>query len=54
VQRNSITMVASALQRAGLFLYVHGTIDILDRAALEAIACSCYITIRKRLGRVEA
>lgn len=41
-QRTTVTMVAGALQRAGLVEYSRGSVKILDRAGLEAAACHCY------------
>jgi CRP-like cAMP-binding protein len=42
VRRPGVTAAASALQKRGLLQYTRGTIDILDRAALEKTACECY------------
>jgi CRP-like cAMP-binding protein len=52
VRRASITVAASKLQKAGLIRYVHGKIDILDRARLEAASCSCYRTVKKEYDRL--
>jgi hypothetical protein len=38
VQRTTITVVARALQAAGLIRCRRGVVDSLDRAGLEAIA----------------
>jgi CRP-like cAMP-binding protein len=46
VCRSTVTVAASALQRAGLIRYRRGTIAVLDRAGLEAAACECYRIIR--------
>ena len=53
-QRPSITKVAGALQAEGVIRYVHGTIEVLCRERLEAAACSCYRSIRRRLIRAGA
>lgn len=45
VQRSTIAVTSSALQRAGLIRSRRGSIDILDHARLEAAACSCRRTI---------
>jgi CRP-like cAMP-binding protein len=52
VQRTTVTVVARALQAAGLIRYSRGMVDILDRAGLEAIACECYGTVRRSYQRL--
>jgi CRP-like cAMP-binding protein len=52
VQRTTVTVVARALQAAGLIRYRRGVVDILDRAGLEAIACECYGTVRDNYERL--
>ena len=42
VRRVGVTVAASALQRGGLIEYHRGHMTVLDRAGLEAAACSCY------------
>jgi CRP-like cAMP-binding protein len=42
VARQSMTLVAGALQRAGLIKYSRGDITILDRERLKACTCECY------------
>jgi CRP-like cAMP-binding protein len=42
VRRVGITVAAGALQQAGLIAYHRGALTVLDRAGLEAAACSCY------------
>ena len=54
VQRTTVAACASALQREGLIRSGRGTIDVIDRAALERSACSCRPTlqfIRRELER---
>jgi CRP-like cAMP-binding protein len=47
VRRQSVTVVAGALQNAGLIRYRRGVITVLDRARLEESACECYATLRE-------
>jgi CRP-like cAMP-binding protein len=42
VRRVGVTAAAGELQRAGLIEYSRGDLRVLDRAGLEAAACSCY------------
>ena len=44
VRRVGITAAAGSLQRSGLIEYRRGEMKVLDRAGLEAAACSCYAT----------
>jgi CRP-like cAMP-binding protein len=52
VRRTTVTVVANALQQAGLIRYHRGHIEILDRAGLEAKACECYEAIRRQIDQV--
>ena len=47
VRRVGVTAAAGALQRSGLIAYTRGELTVLDRAGLEAAACSCYATDRQ-------
>jgi CRP-like cAMP-binding protein len=46
VRREGVTGAAGALQRQRLIEYRRGEVHILDRAGLEAAACSCYAAER--------
>jgi CRP-like cAMP-binding protein len=46
VCRSTVTLVAGALQRAGLIRYRRGAITVLDRPGLERASCECYRVIR--------
>jgi CRP-like cAMP-binding protein len=49
VRRTTVTLVARALQQAGLIRYRRGQIVILDRAGLEEAACECYQIIQHEI-----
>jgi CRP-like cAMP-binding protein len=51
VRRASVNLAARMLQQAGVLRYHQGTINILDRAGLESVACECYFVIRDQLDR---
>ncbi len=42
VRRTSVTETASKIQASGAISYSRGVIKIIDRPALEALACECY------------
>jgi CRP-like cAMP-binding protein len=46
-RRTTVTVVAGELQRQGLIEYRRGRVKILDRAALEEVACDCYQIIKQ-------
>jgi hypothetical protein len=46
VRRQSVSLVASTLQKAGLITYRHGRMTILDRPGLEAASCECDAALR--------
>jgi CRP-like cAMP-binding protein len=52
VRRQTVTVVAGTLQKAGLISYSHGHIRVVDRAALEAAACECYASIQEQVSRL--
>jgi CRP-like cAMP-binding protein len=47
VRRPSVTIAASALQRAGLISYSRGRITVVNRPGLEAASCECYQDLNK-------
>ena len=51
VRRVGITIAAVALQRRAVIDYARGEITILDRKALEAVACSCYAADRQSYAK---
>ena len=52
VNRPSITVLAGILQKAGMIRYGRGRITILDRDALEATSCDCYMSVKRRFDRL--
>ncbi|MDA9446475.1 MULTISPECIES: Crp/Fnr family transcriptional regulator [Bradyrhizobium] len=46
VRRNAVSLVAHALQRAGIIHYSRGQIEILDLRALETTSCDCYSAVK--------
>jgi CRP-like cAMP-binding protein len=51
-RRPTVTLVARALNRAGLIAYRHGRVTVVNRAGLEAAACPCYAIIRAQFDRL--
>ena len=54
VRRSTVTVVACALQQAGLIGYRRGSITVRDRRGLEGAACECYRIVRNRYDRLRA
>lgn len=52
VRRESVTVVALALRRAGLIRYARGHIEVLDRAGLEDRVCECYGVVKVECDRL--
>jgi len=48
VRRTTVTLVAQKLQHDGVVRYRRGRIVITDRGGLQALACECYATCRRR------
>ena len=42
VRRQSVSVVAGTLQKAGFIAYRHGVMRVVDRDGLEAASCECY------------
>jgi CRP-like cAMP-binding protein len=51
-RRQTVTVVAGALQAAGLIRYRYGRILVQDREGLEAGACECYSVVRRQLDQL--
>ena len=52
VRRESVTLAANKLHKAGLIRYSRGLIQVLDRVGLEGHACECYAVIGRELRRL--
>ena len=52
VRREGVNKAAGMLQQQHLISYSRGTLTILDRAGLEAVACQCYRIIKGEYDRV--
>ena len=50
-RRASVSVAASALQKAGMIAYTRGNVTIVDRSRLEDAACDCYQIIRQQTSR---
>jgi CRP-like cAMP-binding protein len=48
-RRSSVTVAAGALQKAGLISYTRGSVKILNRRKLQAVACDCYGIVQQQL-----
>jgi CRP-like cAMP-binding protein len=54
VRRSTVTVIAGTLQQTGLIRYCRGSITVVDRRGLEAVACECHRIIRSRYERLMA
>jgi CRP-like cAMP-binding protein len=52
VRRSSVSLVAGALQRAGMISYSRGHIHVEDVEGLREAACECYETVRVHSHRL--
>jgi CRP-like cAMP-binding protein len=52
VQRNAVSIVANALQKASIISYSRGQIEITNVAALREAACECYEAVKARRDRL--
>jgi CRP-like cAMP-binding protein len=50
VRRTTVTLLASKLQDADAIRWGRSRVEILDRAGLKAVACSCYAALRERMN----
>jgi CRP-like cAMP-binding protein len=52
VRRPSVTLVIVSLQRKGIVETHRGNVRIVDRKALETMACECYLTVKTTFARL--
>lgn len=52
VQRNAVSIVAHALQQAGVLSYSRGQIEITDIEALRKTACECHHAVHAKQARL--
>jgi CRP-like cAMP-binding protein len=52
VQRNAVSLVAHALQQAGIISYSRGHIEINDLRGLAKTSCECYRIVKIELDRL--
>ncbi|EKD97042.1 MAG: hypothetical protein ACD_23C01106G0001, partial [uncultured bacterium] len=52
VRRVGVTEAASQFQDSGLIAYHRGELTVLNRKALEAEACSCYVADKEIYNRL--
>jgi CRP-like cAMP-binding protein len=52
VRRPTVTLVAGALQKAGLIDYGHKRIIVLNRKGLEAASCECHRVVKAHFDRL--
>ena len=52
VRRAGVTEAALGLQGEGLIRYSRRDIEIVDRRALEARACECYVVVKREFDRL--
>ena len=51
--RQTVSVVASALQKEGIISYAYGRVNVLDRVRLEHGACECYRTVEDLFAQLE-
>jgi hypothetical protein len=52
VRRTSVSVVANALQNAGLIRYRRGHVEILNLEALRETSCECYGAVKSHSDRL--
>jgi hypothetical protein len=52
VQRTTVNAFATQLQKAGLISYSRGSVELVDPAGLEHLACECRGELRRQRKRI--
>jgi CRP-like cAMP-binding protein len=52
VRRQTVSIIAGTLQRAGFISYRRGILRVLDREGLESASCECYGILRQLYSRI--
>jgi hypothetical protein len=52
VQRNAVSIIAHALQQAGIISYSRGHIGVTNAAGLRESACECYDVVKAHHRRL--
>jgi Crp-like helix-turn-helix domain len=52
VRRNAVSIVANALQKAGIIRYSRGQIEITDVQGLRDTSCECYRAVEAQHDRL--
>jgi CRP-like cAMP-binding protein len=52
LRRQTVSLTAGALQRAGLISYRRGVLRVLDREGLERVSCECYEILKQLYDRL--
>ena len=52
VKRNAVSMVTRELRRLGIIENKRGLLEVVDRNALNGVACECYGLVHQELGRL--
>lgn len=51
VQRPTVTVALTDLEKLGAITHRRGQVTVVDRARLERVACECYWSMRRETGR---
>jgi CRP-like cAMP-binding protein len=52
VRRQTVSIIAGTLQRAGFISYRRGVLRVLDREGLESACCECYEAMKQLYDRI--